>query len=76
MKIVLVITVFESILFISFLQQFSLAAPTLQGNEDVAVVPAHVKRDAEYRNAQFGAYICRVLKATDLVRTKLQVSFK
>jgi len=75
MKPVLAFTVFECILLISFLQQLSSAAPTLQTNEDVAVVSADVKRDAEYRNAQFSAYICHVQKVADIVRTKLNVSF-
>jgi len=76
MKTVLAFAVFECILLISFLQQLSSAAPTLQTNdEDVAVISADVKRDAEYRNAQFSSYICRVQKAADLVRTKLNVSF-
>jgi len=77
MKAVLVFAVFDFLLLISFLQQLSSAAPTFQANdhEDVAVISADVKRDAEYRNAQFGAYICRVQKAVDLVRNKLNVSF-
>ena len=50
------------LLIICFLQEFSLAAPT------------HLKRDKEYRNALFNAYGCRVLKAADLVRNKLNVS--
>ena len=50
------------LLLICFLQEFSLAAPT------------HLKRDKEYRNALFNAYGCRVLKAADLVRSKLNVS--
>ena len=44
------------------LQEPSLAAPT------------HVKRDQEYRNALFDAYGCRILKAADVVRNKLDVS--
>ena len=49
-------------LLICYLQEFSLAAPS------------HVKRDQEYRNALFDAYGCRVLKATDAVKNKLDVS--
>ena len=49
-------------LLFSYLQELSLAAPT------------HVKRDEEYRNALFNAYGCRVLKAADLVRSKVNVS--
>ena len=51
------------ILFICHLQASSLAAPT------------HViKRDQEYRNILFGQYSCRIQKAADSVRTKLNVS--
>ena len=69
--------VFKCLLFISFLQQLSSAAPTLQANdhEDVAMISVDVKRDAEYRNAQFSSYLCRVQKAIELVKTKLNVSF-
>ena len=49
-------------LLICYLQELSLAAPT------------HVKRDQEYRNALFDAYGCRILKAADVVRNKLNVS--
>ena len=49
-------------LLICYLQELSLAAPT------------HVKRDQEYRNALFDAYGCRVLKAADVLRNKLNVS--
>ena len=45
-----------------YLQELSLAAPS------------HVKRDQEYRNALFDAYGCRVLKAADVLRNKLNVS--
>ena len=78
MKTVLMFAVFEYLLLISFLQHFSLAAPTLQTSEDVAVTSVHtdVKRNVEYRNAQFGAYICRVQKAADLVRAKVNVSYE
>ena len=50
------------LLLICFLLEFSVAAPM------------HLKRDKEYRNALFNAYGCRVLKAADLVRSKLNVS--
>jgi len=78
MKIVLTFAVFECFLFISFLQQLSSAAPTLQANdrEDAVMISADVKRDAEYRNAQFSAYICHVQKAKELVTSKLNVSLK
>ena len=76
MKTILASAVFECLLLISSLQQFSLAVPVWQANEDGAVVSADTKRDAEYRNAQFSAYICRVQKAANLVRIKLEVSFK
>ena len=49
-------------LLIWYLQEPSLAAPT------------HVKRDQEYRNALFDAYGCRVLKAAEAVRNKLDIS--
>ena len=49
-------------LLICYLQELSLAAPS------------HVKRDEEYRNALFDAYGCRVLKAADVLRNKLNVS--
>ena len=62
-------------MFISFLQQLSSAALTLQANDHEDVV-VDVKRDAEYRNAQFSSYICRVHKAIELVTSKLNVSFK
>ena len=49
-------------LLICYFQELSLAAPS------------HVKRDQEYRNALFDAYGCRVLKAADVLRNKLNVS--
>ena len=49
-------------LFICYFQELSLAAPT------------HVKRDQELRNALFDVYGCRVQKAADGVRNKLNVS--
>ena len=49
----------------------SLAVPTLQASEDQDAVSFKVKRDAEYRNSQFGAYNCRVLKAAETVRATL-----
>ena len=49
-------------LLICYLQEPSLAAPT------------HVKRDQELRNALFDVYGCRVVKAADGVRNKLNVS--
>ena len=36
--------------------------------------PTHVKRDQELRNALFDVYGCRVVKAADGVRNKLNVS--
>ena len=51
------------ILLTCYLQELSLAAPT------------HVKRDQEYRNALFDEYGCRIQKAADAVRTKLNVSW-
>ena len=55
------------------LQQLSLAALTVKRNEDVAAVSFDIKRGADYRNALFGVYSCRVKKATDAVKSKLQV---
>ena len=72
MKIVLVL-VLECLLFSSFLAQISEAASNLQATEDQAAVSFDVKRDAEYRNSLFGAYICRVMKATERVKANLQV---
>ena len=62
MKTITGLTLLRYFLLICCLQVTSLAAPT------------HVKRDQEYRNALFDAYGCRVLKATDAVRNKLNVS--
>ena len=73
MKAVLTFAVLECILFFCCLQQFGLAAPTVGANEDVAIISSDVKRGADYRNALFGVYSCRVKKATDSVGDKLQV---
>ena len=73
MKAALTFAVLECILFFCCLQQFGLAAPTVGADKDVAAVSANVKRGAVYRNALFGVYSCRVKKATDAVRDKLQV---
>ena len=77
MKPGLACAVLESLVLLYCLQRFGLAAPTLQANESVVAVSPDVKRDnAEYRNALFGVYHCRIKKATEAVRSKLQVSFK
>ena len=68
--------VLNYLLFINCLQQFSLAAPMLQANENVVIASSDVKRDVEYRNSLFSIYSCRVQKAADAVRNKLQVNFK
>ena len=73
MNIILVFAVVSSECLL-FSVQFSLAAPALQASEDPDAVSFDVKRDAEYRNSLFGAYICRVMKATDAVQAKLLVS--
>ena len=73
--------ILEYLLVTGALQQFSLAAPTLQTNEhaadETAVTAAAAspdfKRGTEYRNVLFGNYLCRVQKAADLVWNKLQV---
>ena len=75
METTLAFAVLNCLLFINCLQQFGLAAPTLQANEDVTAVSSDVKRDVEYRNALFSIYTCRVQKAADAVRNKLQVIF-
>ena len=49
-------------LFICYSLELSLAAPT------------HIKRDQKYRNKLYGEYSCRIQKAADAVRTKLNVS--
>ena len=50
------------VLLICYFQKLSLAAPI------------HVKRDQEYRNALFNEYGCRIQKAAEAVRAKLNVS--
>ena len=76
MKIVLVFAVLVSkcLLLSSSLAQISLAAPTLQANEDLAAASVDIKRNVEYRNSLFSGYICRVMTAADAVRTILQVT--
>ena len=76
MKIVLVFAVLVSkcLLLSSFLAQISLAAPTLQAIEDLAVASVDIKRNVEYRNSLFSGYICCVMTAADAVRTILQVT--
>ena len=69
MKVTLVL----NYLFVNCLQQFSLAAPILQANENAVAVSSDVKRDVEYRNSLFSIYSCRAQKAADAVRNKLQV---
>ena len=57
-------TVIFEYLLVTGVQQFSLAAPTLQ------------TRGTEYRNVLFGNYLCHVQKAADLVWNKIQVRLK
>ena len=45
----------------------------LQANENAVAVSSDFKRDVEYRNSLFSIYSCRVQKAADAVRNKLQV---
>ena len=72
MKTFLSVAVLGSTLLTSIFLQFSLAAPTvLTNNLDVA--SSDIKRDANNRNALFGAYICRVQKVADRVTTMLNV---
>ena len=75
MKAVLAFAVLECLLLFCCLQQFGLAAPTVETKDDIAAVSFDVKRGAEYRNALFGVYTCRVKKAADAVKDKLQVKF-
>ena len=77
MKTDLAYAVLECLVLLCCLQHFGLAVPTLQANERVVAVSSDIKRyNAEYRNALFGVYHCRVKKATEAVRSKLQVSFQ
>ena len=46
-----------------------LQGPTL-------AAPTRAKRNQEYRNALFDEYGCRIQKAADAVRSKLNVSLK
>ena len=57
-------------LLIFYLHGCSLAAPT----HVKRAAPTHVKRDAEYRNALFDEYGCRIQKAAEAIRNKLDVS--
>ena len=75
MKAVLAFAVLECLLPFCCLQQFGLAAPTVEAKDDVVAVSSDVKRGVEYRNALFGVYTCRVKKAADAVGDKLQVKF-
>ena len=76
MKTVLAFAVLEYLLLINCMERFGSATPTMQTNslEDISAVSSDVKRDAENRNALFGAYICHIHKATNLVVNTLQVS--
>ena len=78
MKTVLAFALLEYCLLLCCLRHFGLAVPTMVGKEDAdhaAVASADIKRDADYRNALFGVYSCRVKKAADAVDDKLQVRF-
>ena len=75
MKTVLAFALLEYFLLSCYLQPLGMAVPTMVGNKDAAVVSADVKRGADYRNALFGVYSCRVKKAADAVDNKLQVRF-
>ena len=75
MKPVLAFAVLECLLLFCCLQQFGLAVPTVEAKDDVAAVSFDVKRGAEYRNALFGVYTCRVKKAADAVKDTLQIRF-
>ena len=49
MKAVLTFAVIDCILFFCCLQQFGLAAPTVEAGEDLAAVSSDIKRDAKSR---------------------------
>ena len=74
MKTSLGFAVLKYLVLITCMEHFGLAAPTLQTNnlEDVPAVLSDVKRGAENRNAHFGAYLCHIQKATNVVVKKLQ----
>ena len=75
MNTALTFAVFHCLLLIGCFQMLGMAAPTLQANNDAPIVSnsSDVKRDAEYRNILFGIYSCRIQKAADAVRAKLEV---
>ena len=77
MNTALTFAVFHCLLLIGCFQMLGMAAPTLQANNDAPIVSnsSDIKRDAEYRNILFGIYSCRIKKAADAVRAKLQVTF-
>jgi len=77
MNTALTFVVLHCLLLIGCFQMLGMAAPTLQANSDAPIVlnSSDIKRDAEYRNILFGIYSCRVTKAADAVRAKLQVIF-
>ena len=77
MKTALGFAVLECFVLITCMEHFGLAAPTLQTHslEDVPAVLSDVKRGAENRNAHFGAYLCHIQKATNVVVQKLRVSY-
>ena len=72
-----VFAVLECLVLIIFLQQFSTAASTLEmkNSESGAAIASGVEGDAEYRSSLFGVYHCRVTKAAEGVKDKLQVRF-
>ena len=72
MKPVLAFAVLECLLLFYCLQQFVL---TVRAKDDIVAVSFDVKRDADDRNELFGVYTCRVKKAADAVKDKLQVRF-
>ena len=74
MKAVLTFAVLDCILFFCCLQQFGLAAPTVEADENLDAVSSDIKRDAEYRNVLFGVYACRVKKATEATVDKIEVT--
>ena len=73
MKAISKLAMLECFFLFCCLQQLSLAALTVKRNKHVAAVSFDVKRGADYRNALLGVYSCRVKKAADAVKCKLQV---
>ena len=72
-----VFAVLEYLVLFTFLQQFSTAASTLEmkNSESGDASASDVEGGVEYRSSLFGVYHCRVTKAAEGVKAKLQVRF-